>query len=64
MASDPFADSHEAQSVLCGVDTNNLSHVDLETYESEATGGLLSILVRIPWSADFIFRQGRPRCVT
>ena len=47
MASDPFSDSHEVQSVLSEVDTNNLSHVDVETYQSEATGGLLSILVGI-----------------
>lgn len=37
-ASDPFADSHRAESVLSEVDTSNVSQVDVETYQSEATG--------------------------
>lgn len=37
-ASDSFAGSHEAGSVLDEVDTSGVKQMDVETYESEATG--------------------------
>jgi hypothetical protein len=41
----PFTDSH-AVSTLSDVATGDLGRVEVETYQSEVTGGLLRILVQ------------------
>jgi hypothetical protein len=42
----PLTDSHEVSSVLSGVAVSNLSSMDMETYQSEVTGGLSSTPVQ------------------
>ena len=58
----PFSDPHGVSSVLSGVSIGGLDQVDMEAYQPEITGGLLSTVAPHLRAANCISRGGcRPR---
>lgn len=56
--SNPFSDSHGVSSVLSGVSINGLDQVDVETYQSEVTGGSSSTVAQYLRAANAIAYPG------